>query len=110
MKMPSARFSARRIFVAGRSRSLEHEGLDRLDAADLVEEFLADLAGLRGAQHHDVAVAGALHEPAHRIEIAVAAAHQQQAGLHLARRFCGGVADHVVAVVRCLCCQGEGQE
>ncbi len=101
---------AQDLAVAARCAVLEHEGLHRGDAAHLVEEFLADFTGLRCAEDHDVAAASALHEPSQRIEIAVATAHQQQPGLHAPQCFCVWIAQQIVAVVRCLCCQGKGQE
>ena len=76
---------------------LEHERLHRGDAADLVEELLPDLATLRSAQYHDMAIAGLAHEPADRVEVAVAAAHQQQAGLDFAGGAGRSVAEQVVA-------------
>src|SRR5690606_5997596 len=65
--------------IVGSLAVVEDESLHRLDAPDFVEELLADLAALRGAQDHHVAVPCALHEPVQRVEVAVAAAHQQQA-------------------------------
>src|SRR5690606_33873651 len=82
--------------IVGSLAVVEDESLHRLDAPDFVEELLADLAALRGAQDHHVAVPCALHEPVQRVEVAVAAAHQQQAGADLARGVGGGVAQHVV--------------
>ena len=85
--------------VVGCFAVTEHEGLGRLDAADFVEELVADLAALGGAQDDDVAVPGLVHEPAQGVVVAVAATHQQQPGLDRAGGGQGGVADKVVTVV-----------
>ena len=89
---------------------LEHEGLDRQDAANLLVELLAQFIALRGAQHHQMAIAGLLHEPAHDVDIAVAAAHQQQAGADRTGRGRIAVADHEMAVVGGCRRRNEGHE
>ena len=65
--------------VERRLAVLEHESLDGAHPADLAIELLADLAGIGGAQHHDMAVAGLAEEPLHGLGIAFAAPQQQQA-------------------------------
>ena len=89
---------AQDALVVRRLAPVENECLDRGDAADLAVELLADLAAERCAQHDDVAVAGLGHEPAQRLEVAVAAAHQQQARRHLPRRRGCAVAQQVAVV------------
>ena len=82
--------------VTGGIAIFEDEGFCRLNTADFVEEFFADLARQRCPQDHDMAVAGFVHEPVHGIEIAIATAHQQQARLHFAGGLGFDIPKHVV--------------
>jgi hypothetical protein len=65
---------------------VEDEDFDRLDAADVAIEFLADFLAVRRAEDDDVALAGLAEEPLHRVDIPVASAHQQQPARYRTRR------------------------
>ncbi len=73
--------------LVGRLRTrVEDEDFDRLDAADVAIEFLADFLAVRRAEDDDVALAGLAEEPLHRVDIPVASAHQQQPARYRTRR------------------------
>ncbi len=74
------------FFVRRLRAGVEDENLCRLDTADLGKKLFADLFAIRRADHDDVTVSGFAEKPFHRIGVAVAAAHQQQAARYPSRR------------------------
>ena len=76
--------------------AVKDEDFGRLDAAYVFEKFLADFLAIGRADHDDMAVSGFAEKPFHRIDIAVAAAHQQQSSRHRTRRRRVQLAEHIM--------------